>query len=202
MKYLVCALALLFTTQLSFLSFARASTIHQFDGEYAFDGTVEPVGRLTVDVVDKRMPDAENRLMQIKAEGGNCTHVTSLTVRCTKMNPGATVPVESLVRIAERSKDLSVRFGQRTGAPTLVSKAEALTEWQIPQNGETPLGIFDKFRYLELQGLVKVIFPYPQGNFELNTLDGRHLRKFESVTVYENRWRWHQDMAQVILTAR
>jgi hypothetical protein len=204
MKELMSILALILVPQLSFATseVVAKPVIHDFNGEYVFEGGLEPIGRITVDVIDLRMSDAQPRLEKLRSEGSACQHVTSVAVRCTKMNPGATVPADSLDRIAERSKDLSITFGQRTGAPVLISKAEALTEWQIQQRGETPLGRFDKYRYLELQGLVKIVFPNPQGNLELNTLDGRLLRKFESVTVHESRWRWHQDLAHVILTER
>ena len=91
-----------------------------------------------------------------------------------------------------------------SGSPALVSEGESLVEWEIPQSGSSPLGAFAKYRYLELQdGLVKIIVPGAPGasaaSMELLRRDADHLGKWESKVVTESRWRWHEDMAIVVL---
>jgi hypothetical protein len=173
-------------------------------GDYRFAGEVKPVGRLTVDVIDTRMPDANDRLDAARAEGAACWLVVSNTWRCTKMHKAEAVPQSSLDAIALRGGDLFASFGAMTGSPSLVSEGESLVEWQIPQNGSSPLGAFETYRYLELQdGLVKIIVPGAPGasapSMELLRRDADHLGKWESKVVTESRWRWHEDMAIVVL---
>ncbi len=171
-------------------------------GDYRFAGDVQAVGRLTVDVIDTRMPDATARLAALREVGAACTLAMSNTWRCTKMHPTTAVPAGSLAKISARGADLFASFGATTGSPVIVSEGESLVEWEVPQDGSSSVGPFTQYRYLDLQGdLVKIILPGSgsTGSMELIVKDAMHLAKWESVTVSEGRWRFHQDMALVIL---
>jgi hypothetical protein len=169
-------------------------------GEYRFAGDVKPLGRLTVDVIDERMTGAAERLETVRAGGGNCSRVLSTTWRCTTMRTNG-VPSSSLVAMAEAAGDLVVSFDAPTAPPALVSEAESLVEWTIFQTGESSTGgAFGAYRYLDLQGdLVKIVLPTAGGSLELTVRDESHLGKWTSKRVSEGQWRWHEDMAVLVL---
>jgi hypothetical protein len=179
---------------------STARTPIGLSGDYRFAG-VKPIARLTVDVIDVRMPDANERLDAARAEGATCWLVVSNTWRCTKMHEASDVPQASLDAIATRQRELFASFGGVTGSPALVSEAESLVEWEIPQNGSSPLGPFTTYRYLELRdNLIKIVLPgatQSSPTMELILRDAGHLDKWESKVVTESRWRWHEDMAFV-----
>ncbi|MBX3229112.1 MAG: hypothetical protein KIT84_02140 [Labilithrix sp.] len=171
------------------------------DGTYYFEGEVKPLGRLTVDVVDMRMSDAADRLADLRSSGANCALVISQTYRCTKMHGASAVADASLEAIAARSAGLSVTFGARTGSPSLVTDADSLTEWQIPQNGTGLAGSFDRYTYRQLRnGPTKIVLP-GAGDLgdELLVEDASRITKWERKVVTEGRWRWHEDMAVAVL---
>ena len=170
-------------------------------GDFRFGGEVEAIGRLTVDVIDTRMSDSATRLEALRAQGATCRLAASNTYRCTKMNRAPAVPASSLEAIATKNRELFASFGEVTSSPSLVTDAESLTEWKISQRGATPLGAFEDYRYLDLQGdLVKIILPGQSESLELIVKGADRLAKWDRKVVNEGRWRWHEDMALVILT--
>jgi hypothetical protein len=181
---------------------ATRSTPTPLDGHFRFAGQVEAIGRLTVDVIDTRMADAATRLEALQADGAECPLVTSNTYRCTKMHPASEVPAASLDALGASNREAFAKFGAVTSAPSLVSEADSLVEWQISQTGSSKLGPFSAYRYLQLDGgLVKIVLPgaTESQSLELILKDANHLGKWDSRTVSEGRWRFHEDMALVIL---
>jgi hypothetical protein len=170
-------------------------------GQYTPDGSVEPIGRLTVDVIDERMAGAAARLAAVRAEGAACQRVLSTTWRCTKMHEGAAVPSTSLAAIGAANTNVYASFGAVTGSPSTVSEAESMVEWSIHQLGSSSVGPFGEYRYLDLQGdLVKIILPGTSGSgLELIVKDEHHLAMWAKKHVSEGQWRWHEDMALVLL---
>ena len=156
-------------------------------GKLRFAGHVQPVARLTTDVIDTRMADADARLAKLQADGATCEFVGADTWRCTLMHPAADVPLSSLDAIAAGSRDLYASFGASLGKPSIVSQGDSLTEWQIPQKGSSSAGPFDSYRYLELDGgLVKIILPGKTENESLELLvqgGGQHLARWKSTVV-------------------
>lgn len=180
-------------------SLAAAQPI-ALSGDYVPDGRVDALARLTVDVIDTRMSDATKRLASVRAGGGNCQLVVSNTYRCTTMRSASEVAAASLDRMRANTADVRVTFGKTTGSPSLVTDAESLTEWEIPQLGSSPGGAFDAYTYRQLAGgLAKIELPASPTGFELIVTDADTLRKWERVVVSEGRWRWHEDMGTVIL---
>ena len=166
-------------------------------GDYRFADSVRPLGRLTVDVIDTRMSDAQSRLEALRSAGASCSLVISNTYRCTKMHPAASVPSESLGEIAEDNQSVFVTFGAVTGSPSVVTEGDSLTEWEISQEGTSSAGPFTSYRYLELaDGLVKIILPGSSAlsSLELIVEDEGRLGKWSSTRTSEGRWRWHEDM--------
>lgn len=180
----------------------EASQPLSFRGEFVPSGVVEPSMRLTIDVVDTRMSDAQERLTAIRAGGGLCELVVSNTYRCRTHKKANAVPQTSLDKIAAKNATASVTFGEMHGVPSKTSEGESLVEWSIPQNGSSPAGAFEEYRYLQLDGgLTKIVFPGASEPYELIVKDAGHLKKWDRVVVNEGRWRWHEDMALVVLAA-
>jgi hypothetical protein len=174
-------------------------------GDYRLSGNVEAIGRLTVDIIDVRMADAAARLDAARAEGAACELAASNTYRCTKTHPAEEVPSTSLDAIAAQNPGLYASFGDVTASPSLVSQGDSLAEWQISQGGTSSAGPFSSYRYLQLDGdLTKIVLPNAasadeSSSLELILKDAAHLGKWASHVVTESRWRWHEDMALVIL---
>jgi hypothetical protein len=167
-------------------------------GKYAFQGQVRPQARLTVDVIDMRMPDAQTRLDDLDAAGAACQLVTSQTYRCTLMHDAGEVATASLDAIATSNKGIALSFGKLRGDPSLTNDAESLKEWDVPQSGSGPLGKFDGYVFRELQGGPdKIIL---DGTDEYLVDDGDHITRWQEHVISEGRWRFHQDMAVVVLT--
>ncbi len=184
------------STEASGLAEATAEPPLAFSGAYRFASEVEPLGRMTVDVIDARMSDAAERLERAHAEGATCVLVMSNVHRCRKMHEASSVPASSLTALADRSKPLFASFGDVTSAPELVTEAESLVEWKVFQEGETSFGAFSFYRYLVLAGgTVKLVLPGDHESLELLVRDAGHLGKFERLVVNEGRWRWHEDIA-------
>lgn len=181
-------------------SYGLSNPTISLSGEYRFAGRVEPLNRLTVDVVDMRMSDAKDRLEAVKSGGGQCTLAVSNTYRCVTHGDAVDVSTESLDKAKERNANLAVTFGPVTGGAELVSQAPGLTEYKIHQQGSSPLGAFEEYTYLDLGDLVKIVLP--SGGIETLELmvdkDGT-LRKWERVVDHEGRWRWHEDATLVYL---
>jgi hypothetical protein len=182
---------------------AAARTPIALDGEFRAMGHVEALGRLTVDVVDTRSPDADARLAQLRSDGAACTAVMANTWRCTMMHPASEVPQASLDAIAARNHDVFAKLGGVWASPSVTSEGESVTDWQIGQKGECQAGAFETYRYLELGGdLVKIVLPAERASVELIVKDQQRLAKWDSKVVTESRWRWHEDAALVILEKR
>jgi len=166
-------------------------------GEYRFRGEVKPLKRLTVDVIDVRMPGAAERLEAVRRDGATCERPLANVYRCTTHRDAAAVPPESLAKIAARSEGDHATFGAVTAPPSLVNDSESLIEWEIFQEGGTHAGTFERYVYRVLAGrLSKAAL----GEVEVIVDDAAHLSRFASVTVNESRWRWHVDSALVGLT--
>lgn len=168
------------------------------DGTYAFKGEMRASARLTVDVVDTRMSDAAPRLAALRAEGASCPLVASQTYRCTKLRPAGEVAAASLEKLAAKNAGLAITFGRLEGSPHLITDAESLTEWEIPQSGTGPLGAFDTYTYRALEnGPTKIALG---DSDEYTVEDGGHIVRWNSTIVHEGRWRWHEDIAFAVLS--
>lgn len=178
---------------------ASADAPIALSGEYRFAGTVEPLGRITYDVIDVRMSDAQERFERVRAEGATCELVMSNTYRCKNHRGPGAVPSSSLETIGERNREFFAKF-EGPARNSLVSRADFLVEWSVKQLGATPDGAFSEYTYLSLaDGLVKISLPGPMDGTELMVKDADHLRKWDRRTVAEGRWRWHEDTAVVVL---
>lgn len=184
-------------------SFSAASSAPiALSGEYRFAGEVQASARLTVDVIDMRMSDAATRLAAVRAEGATCELVLSNTYRCRKVRAASAVPAESLAVIGERNAQVYASFGEVTGPARVVSQGDYLVEWQIKQAGESSAGPFDAYRYLQMgDDMVKIVLPGASeiSSLELIVKDAHHVAKWDRRVVSEGRWRWHEDMALVVL---
>lgn len=164
------------------------------EGTYRFAGHVTPLGRKTVDVIDTRMPDADERLEEVRGNGGTCQLAAANTWRCVTL--GGDVAASSLETLGQRNAALFARFDAVTGAPSLVTDGESFKEWEISQDGATPEGTFERYVHRLLQGdLAKIVV----NGEELIVRDAGHLAKWDMKTVTESRWRWHEDAALVVL---
>jgi hypothetical protein len=168
-------------------------------GTFRPGGTAEAVGRLTTDVIDTRMSDASARLESLQADGADCQFVGADTYRCTKLHPASDVPAASLDAISTQNRGVFATFGEVTGAPTIASQGDSLVDWQVPQTGESSGGAFTFYTYREMDGVTKLLLPARASTLELLVRDKSHLGKRDSHTVTESRWRFHQDMAVVVL---
>jgi hypothetical protein len=195
-----CAQPSTTTDQGASLSSASEHTPTALAGQFRFQGTVQPLGRLTVDVIDMRMADASTRLDAARAEGAVCEITPGNVYRCSKLHDPSAVPTSSLEAIGARDRGLFASFGDVTSAPSIVSQGDSLVEWQISQSGESSVGPFTSYRYLELAGgPVKIVLPGEHGSLELILQDEGHVAKWDDRTVSEGRWRWHDDTALVVL---
>jgi len=169
-------------------------------GTYQSHGEADAMDRLTVDVVDTRMTGSADRLAGLEAAGAACTAVFSTTYRCTSLSKD--VPQSSLDKIA-KANTFRVTFKKPTAPPSLTSQADSLTEYLVSQPGESSVGRFDSYRYLELDGgLVKIVLQDGANNgagTELIVEDAKHLAKYGSTTVSDGQWRFFQDSALVVL---
>lgn len=169
-------------------------------GTYVFKGGLKVFGRRTIDIIDLRMPDGNQRAESLRRAGARCEMAPAAKVRCVTLRPATAVPPESLERLRTKNRGLSVRFLEVTGVPTEISRGDSLVEWEVPQNGMWAGGKFQSYRWLELSGgLSKIVLPGAPEALWLNTRDGRSLMKYDSVTVTESQWRFHEDTAEAIL---
>lgn len=169
-----------------------------FKGDYVFKSRVNPLGRNTVDVVDTRARDATDRLGRLRAAGALCQWVTSSTVRCVSQMGAAAVPTSSLNLAVQANVGTKISFGAVTGTPFIVTQGTSLTEWTVPQHGEWAGGKFTQYRYLEMEGLAKLVLPGREPLW-VNTVDGKTLGIYERYVIHESRWRWHEDAMTVVL---
>jgi hypothetical protein len=170
-------------------------------GDFRFEGQVEPVTRLTFDVVNMLMSGAATTLERLQDAGATCQLVVSNTYRCKKNKGPAFVPDSSLAALGAQDAAVFVTFGAQTAPPALVNDAPSLKEWQIFQTGTSSLGAFTGYRYLQLEGgLVKIIVPAATGSSSIEFIvkDATHLAKHETKNVTTNQWQFHQDTALVI----
>lgn len=178
---------------------------YSFEGTYSFKGRVEPQGRLTVDVIDTRFPDAAKRLEDVRAQGATCEPQAGTVIRCSKMWNKTHVAQTSLQKIVSRNFGFFVSFSRAMTPPTLVSEGDALTEWRVKQAGEWNGDRFASYRYLWMRSasgdMAKLVLEGSRSTLELVTNDGRTLDKLDSTVVTESRWRWHVDYAVVTLEA-
>ena len=183
-----------------FTASAAFANPYSFSGDYRFTGVVEPVGRMTVDVVDARMPDAAKQVQTIESNGGYCQRVAS-SIRCTTMNHASSVPQSSLLKIHDKNVGLQVSFGTQTSPPSVITRGSTVVDWQISQPVQWAGGRADNYVYREMQGgISKLILPGTPEPLTLNSVDGQTLNKQETFVVTESRWRWHEDMASIVLT--
>jgi len=197
-----------FTSTISFAAVVLALSIAQahpasFEGTYSFKGHVEPQGRLTVDVIDTRFPDAAKRLEDVRAQGATCEPQAGTVIRCSKMWNKTHVAQTSLQKIAERNRGFFVSFAHLMAPPTLVSEGDSVSEWRVKQSGEWSGDRFASYRYLWIRNvsgdMAKLFLEGTHSTLELLTNDARTLGKFDSTVVTESRWRWHVDYATVTL---
>jgi hypothetical protein len=165
-------------------------------------GNVQAMARLTVDIIDMRQSDAQEHLASLRAAGAACQAEPADQWRCSLMHAASEVPAASLAKIGTRNQGLYATFEAPIGKPALTSQGDSLVEWAIPQSGTSSVGPFDSYRYLQMEGdMTKLILPAPRGDdgLELILQDASHLAKWDSITVTESRWRFHEDMALVVL---
>ncbi len=167
-------------------------------GAFYFTNHIEPAGRLTTDVIDTRMPDSEQRLKNLRADGAACELKTSNVYRCSKFHGPEKIPQTSLDEIARQHTDQFIIFGTQTGTPELLFKGTAVVEWLVPQNINVLGQDFTQFRLREFTDgtLRKVILPDGQ-EFIIQGSD--QVSRFAINHVGDGRWRWHQDVAYVML---
>ena len=171
-----------------------------FVGRFVASDGVRPLGRLTIDIIDRRLPDAMERLDAARAQGAICEGASGALIRCRRMLGAEHVPATSLAIIAEKNRGLWVLFSPEVAAPQLVMESEYLKEWVISQNVKWPTGeVVGLRRRLIRDSFVKLVIGQGESKFELVSNDGRTLEKSDRVTVVESRWRWHEDHGAAIL---
>lgn len=172
-----------------------------FQGSYAFLGQVEALHRKTVDVIDLRMADAQQRLQTLRQMGAQCQQVNSQTLRCQHFLTAQQVPVSSLEVVRQRNRGLVLQFGQEWASPSLISAGESLIEWKMAQHIQWPRGRAETYRYLLLTpNLVKLVLTAgPQETLWLHTQTPKELRQMHQVTTSEGRWRFHEDLMEAVL---
>lgn len=171
-------------------------------GEFRFAGGVEAIGRLTVDVIDERMADAQTRLEALRQIGATCERRMANTIRCHKLHPAGTVPAASLAAIGEANRQAFATFGAAWGAPSIVTDGDSFKEWTVPVDGASDSGAFRLYKWRQLgENLTKIVLP-GRSETEANELivkDASHLARWTSKVTTESRWRFHEDIALVIL---
>jgi len=171
-------------------------------GLYSFKDDVVPVGRLTIDVVDSRMPDAAARIQAFKRDGSLCQAVAMGQTRCVRTLPASAVPQASLDYVRAHRAGAGVMFYARSGDPVLVRQSETGSEWLIPQRGVWSGGEFSQFRYMvSREGVIKMEIPGRDASAPLwLVLEKDHtLRHGETVPWAEGRFRTQMDSVEIVL---
>ncbi len=185
--------------------FASVAQAHPYriEGTMVFTGVVEPRGRLTVDVIDHRLPDAKKRLEQALAQGAHCEPPTNGVIRCSRMWDATHVAPESLRKAAVRNEGFYVAFSDEAGEPVLISKGSGTTIWHVPQGGVWNGDRFTSYRYVYMHNtaddIVKLMLDGGKEAYELMRYSDRTYGKLDAVVVNESRWRWHIDYVSAIL---
>ncbi|MBX2987487.1 MAG: hypothetical protein KF802_06290 [Bdellovibrionaceae bacterium] len=172
----------------------------ELQGVYQFRGQLNPLARRTIDVIDARLPDSEARLKMLQAAGAQCQNASGVTTRCLSFGRASDIPRASLDRVARQNQGLRIELMARVAAPSVVSKGDILTEWEIRQKGRWNGGLFDRYRYFEMAGgMVKLQLPGPGEGLWLVVENAKLLRHYDSVVTTESRWRWHIDAVEALL---
>lgn len=176
-----------------------------FHGRFHASGEVQPLVRQTIDMVDMRQIGSDQQLQNLRAAGALCQAQPSDVYRCVTNLNAAHVPSSSLQQAAARNQNLWIEFGGILAPAQQVNNSDRLKEWTVSQAGTWSGGAFKTYRYLELPGLAKIVVDGVSENgvsqeLWLNVLGFEHqLVVFDTVVVVESRWRFHQDMVQVVL---
>ncbi len=179
---------------------AESMPPYLFQGAYQFQGQVEAVRRRTVDVIDRRQSDANQRIQTLKQQGAQCRTVDSVTVACQSVLPGNQIPPHIVEMIRQKERQKILNFGPEWAPPSLVSESESFIEWKMNQKVIWPKGTVDSYRYLFLTPhLVKIVLSSPQETLWLYSTKPGVLRQMHFVPTTESRWRFHEDMLESLL---
>ena len=101
-------------------------------GTYTFGGEVIYLQTRIQENVYRRSPDGEARYQQLLGSGYQCENRQQGYWSCMRFHE-AGPQKENLDKILIQNKSLVVQVGPPRGEPSLITEAEMLTVWRIPQ---------------------------------------------------------------------
>lgn len=179
--------------------FSAQAALNPITGSYLYSGELRPTSRITVEVIDQRLPSAGQKLNDLRNQGYTC-QLVSPKYRCTRHSDGQAISQESIRHADEAARQIWFQFHELRGAPQMTSQAGALTEWSVPQAFEWSGGQGQDYRALEMTaGLQKLILAGNPSEIWLNAEAGvNELRLPLHLVDRESQNRWHQDTIDAV----
>lgn len=168
-------------------------------GSYIFKGRVEPLARITYDIIDLRRPGSQQRWEQLRALGAQCQAAPGQMIRCLTYGRISDVSASSLQKMAERHRGLRIDMGALRAAPSVITDSGEIRQWSVPQSFQWNRGSFEQYIFWETRIGNKIVLPGVENGFWLNVLSPRMMALHDSINVTEDSTRWHNDAALVIL---
>lgn len=166
-----------------------------FSGTFVFSD-VEPVARISYDIIDLRWKDARDKIEELREQGAFCENRAPKTVLCTLRHEASSVTESSIEAIREEYQEADIIFGEVRGNGQLIRDGDSVKDWAIEQDVIVFSQETDNYIYRQIQNKVEKLV-FRDIDLEFVVASPQLLEKRARKSVRESRWRWHEDLMKV-----